>query len=137
MTYPQNLSLVELARYYVNYRNPEILDELARRDKLNPIACDEHTEKPDNQMVFDFLKEVASAEEVANNESVKSAFEQRTDKVKRMGGAWEEAYEAGRRVGFKQGLKEVYTAGAYAQSCEEIRQGECNCGDLDVSFSGV
>ena len=69
MKYPKGLSLVELVQHYVNYRSEEVLNELARRDKLNQI---ERFEEPDNQTVFDFHKEVASAQEVANNESVVS-----------------------------------------------------------------
>lgn len=116
MTYHENLSLVD----YVNYRNAEILDELARRDKLNQMTCDERIgqrfAEPDNQMVFDFYKEVVSVKEVANNESVKDP--------------WVEAYETGRRIGFKQGLKEA--------PCDGIREeGECRCDDLNATFGGV
>ncbi len=74
------------------------------------MTCNERAgqEEPDNQMVFDFYKEVASAKEVANNESVKVAFEQGTAEVKRMSGAWEEAYEAGFRAGMKAGEKKAF-----------------------------
>lgn len=65
MKYPEGLSPVELVQ--CNYRNVEILDEFARRDELNRSVRDERVEEPDNQMVFDFHKGVASA----NNESVK------------------------------------------------------------------
>ncbi len=50
-------------------------------------------QEPDNQLTFDFHKDLAFAPEVANNTSVKNDL-------------WKEGYEEGCRVGFKQGLKE-------------------------------
>lgn len=87
MTYTENLSVVELAKHYATYHDEVCLDELKRRSKIK-------NEKPDNQLVFDFHKDVVSVVETANITSVNDP--------------WKEAYEMGRRVGFKQGLKEVY-----------------------------
>lgn len=79
MTYPANLSLVDLARHYAMYKDEQCLKELADRD---------------SQKVFDFHKEVASSEKSADNVSVNDRR------------WWNEIYEEGRKVGFKQGFKE-------------------------------
>jgi hypothetical protein len=98
MTYTKDLSLVELARFYAKYYAQECLDELEKRDKLNTMTYDERMEaiieQDDDQIVFDFDKNLASATKVTNNS---------VDDKK-----WNEAYEEGRKVGFRQGLKEVY-----------------------------
>ena len=126
--YPENLPLAELSRHFAMYRSNDVLKELERRDNQIRmigvlVACHEYTSnlEPDNQLAFDFYKEVVSAEITANNRSVKTVLEQ----------MWEEAYEDGRRIGFKQGLKE-------AQSCDGIREeGECDCGNASKAASRV
>lgn len=102
MTYPGNLSLVELAEHYAKYQDDKCLEELAVRDKINSMTYDERmglclNEEPDNQMVFNFHKDLVFEAKVTNNT--------KGDDL------WKEAYEAGSRIGFKQGLKE-------AESCE-------------------
>lgn len=101
MTYPENLSLVQLAEHYAAYCNDRVLsqkclDELAKRDKLSQMTYDERMgqrfEEPDNQTIFDYHKEVVSAVESTDNTSVKDD-------------PWKEAYEAGFRAGGKHGLK--------------------------------
>ena len=111
--YPKYLSLVELAQHYVNYRDEEVLNELARRDIIAE-RVGQHLEEPDNQMAFDF--HIASAQEVANNVSVKEV----TFKSESARDQWAEGYEIGRQVGFGQGLKEA--------PCDGIKEeGECRC----------
>ncbi len=114
MTYPEDLSLVELAEYYAKYQDDKCLEELARRDKYERMG-QSFEEQPDNQTVFDFHKEdLVSSSMSANNASVedpyfatgaKDILRQRTAEVKQMSGAWEEAYESGFRAGTKHGLK--------------------------------
>lgn len=59
-------------------------------DERRDLYFEEPDEKPDNQLVFDFHKNLDSAQEATNNKSVKSD-------------PWQEGYEAGYRVGFDQG----------------------------------
>lgn len=68
-------------------------------------------EEPDKQGVFDFYKEVVSAEKITNNTSVDDP--------------WQEVYEAGYRAGLKRKTREVQS-GPYHRN-----------GDLDVTFAGV
>lgn len=68
MTYPENLSLVELAEHYARYHDDRCLHELANRDST--VSREQSVEKPDNQMVFDFHKKIVSTEKTANNRSV-------------------------------------------------------------------
>ena len=84
MTYPENLLLVELAEYYAKDKDERCLEELASRDK---------PKEPDNQMVFNFHKDLVSKPETTNNISVKDSD------------SWKEAYEIGFRAGAKHGLK--------------------------------
>ena len=64
MTYLENRSLVELAEHYAKYKDDKCLEELANRDRLSKMTCDERMgqrfEEPDNQMVFDFHKDLAN-----------------------------------------------------------------------------
>lgn len=116
MTYPENLSLVELAEHYAKYQNDKCLEELAVRDKINSMTYDERmalrfNEEPDNQLVFDFHKEVASAVESTENTSVKDDNQ------------WKEAYEAGFRAGGKHGLKIAEIMQIPGVSAVEIQRG--------------
>lgn len=106
MTYPNDLTLVQLAEHYEAFNDKSCLEELRRRDELNKmghkvvveLSCDGQmalstNEEPDNQLVFDFYKQVDSAAKTTNNSSVEDD-------------QWKEGYEIGHRIGFERGLRE-------------------------------
>ncbi len=97
MTYPNDLTLVQLAEHYAKFKDESCLRELGRRDKLSTMGYDERmelslNEEPDNQLVFDFCKQVDSVAETTNNLSVDDN--------------WKNGYETGHRIGFDRGQRE-------------------------------
>lgn len=80
MTYPENLSLVELTQYYKMYQSDILLEELKRRDELS------------ENCTVDFYKKLVSEEKTTDNVGTKA------DPCK-------EAFKAGFRAGLREGKK--------------------------------